>query len=148
MGTFARLFNTSGGIIPKHKRNEFAEKIEKIFQVGGMMEIERVQLYGKKISMLRKARMHENGMDFYYNYFEDDNSYELKSVPTRFEAGTPPIAEVIGMGEAIKYLEKSKCESTRTSKINNNVIDVYITMINRNRYREIENKIKRQISTQ
>ena len=40
------------------------------------------------------------------NYFEDDNSYELKSVPTRFEAGTPPIAEVIGMGEAIKYLEK------------------------------------------
>ena len=73
MGTFARLFNTSGGIIPKHKRNEFAEKIEKIFQVGGMMEIERVQLYGKKISMLRKARMHENGMDFYYNYFEDDS---------------------------------------------------------------------------
>ena len=40
------------------------------------------------------------------NYFEYDNSYELKSVPTRFEAGTPPIAEVIGLGETIKYLEK------------------------------------------
>ena len=40
------------------------------------------------------------------NYFEYDNSYELKSIPTRFEAGTPPIAEVIGLGEAIKYLEK------------------------------------------
>ncbi len=36
--------------------------------------------------------------------FEDDNTYELKSIPTRFEAGTPPIAEVIGMGEAISYL--------------------------------------------
>lgn len=36
--------------------------------------------------------------------FEDDNSYELKNVPERFEAGTPPIAEVIGLGEAIKYL--------------------------------------------
>ena len=36
--------------------------------------------------------------------FEDDNSYELKEIPTRFEAGTPPIAEVIGLGEAITYL--------------------------------------------
>ena len=38
------------------------------------------------------------------NYFEEDNSYELKDIPTRFEAGTPPIAEVIGLGEAIEYL--------------------------------------------
>ena len=38
------------------------------------------------------------------SYFEEDLSYELKNVPTRFEAGTPPIAEVIGLGEAIKYL--------------------------------------------
>ena len=39
------------------------------------------------------------------SYFEDDGSYELKKVPVRFEAGTPPIAEVIGLGEAIKYLQ-------------------------------------------
>ena len=39
------------------------------------------------------------------SFFEEDNSYELKNVPTKFEAGTPPIAEVIGLGEAIKYLE-------------------------------------------
>lgn len=38
------------------------------------------------------------------SFFEEDNSYELKSIPVRFEAGTPPIAEVIGLGEAIKYL--------------------------------------------
>ena len=38
------------------------------------------------------------------DYFEEDNSYELKPIPTRFEAGTPPIAEVIGLGETIKYL--------------------------------------------
>lgn len=35
----------------------------------------------------------------------EDNSYELKPIPTRFEAGTPPIAEVIGLGEAIKYIK-------------------------------------------
>lgn len=38
------------------------------------------------------------------SYFEADNSYELKKTPAKFEAGTPPIAEVIGLGEAIKYL--------------------------------------------
>ena len=37
-------------------------------------------------------------------FFESDNSYELKKVPVKFEAGTPPIAEVIGLGETLKYL--------------------------------------------
>ena len=40
------------------------------------------------------------------SFFEEDNSYELKEVPIKFEAGTPPIAEVIGLGEAITYLMK------------------------------------------
>ena len=40
------------------------------------------------------------------SFFEDDFSYELKDAPVKFEAGTPPIAEVIGLGEAIKYLDK------------------------------------------
>lgn len=39
------------------------------------------------------------------SFFESDNTYSLKNIPTRFEAGTPPIAEVIGLGEAIKYLK-------------------------------------------
>lgn len=45
--------------------------------------------------------MYGGGMN---SFFEEDNSYELKPVPTRFEAGTTAIAEVIGLGEAIKYL--------------------------------------------
>ena len=39
------------------------------------------------------------------NFFEADNSYELKNAPIKFEAGTPPIAEVIGLRAAILYLE-------------------------------------------
>lgn len=35
-----------------------------------------------------------------------DNSYELKTLPTRLEAGTQNIAGVVGLGEAISYLEK------------------------------------------
>ena len=36
--------------------------------------------------------------------FDSDKSYILKNYPTNLEAGTPPIAEVIGLKEAINYL--------------------------------------------
>ena len=39
-------------------------------------------------------------------YFEEDGTVEYKSIPTLFEAGTPPIAEVIGLGRAIDFLEE------------------------------------------
>ncbi len=38
-------------------------------------------------------------------YFEVTGEVEYKSIPTRFEAGTPSIAEVIGLGAAIDYLQ-------------------------------------------
>ena len=40
------------------------------------------------------------------SFFEDNNSYELKEVPWKFEAGTQNIAGVIGLGSAIDYLNK------------------------------------------
>lgn len=36
--------------------------------------------------------------------FESDGTYDYKSIPTRFEAGTQNIAGVIGMGKAIDYI--------------------------------------------
>ena len=59
-------------------------------------------LVGKK-ELLEKMRpmFYGGGMN---SYFEEDSSYELKKVPIRFEAGTPPIAEVIGLGKTIEYL--------------------------------------------
>ena len=57
-------------------KKELLEKMEPVFYGGGMNQ-----------------------------YFEEDNSYELKSSPIKFEAGTPPIAEVIGLREAILYLD-------------------------------------------
>ena len=38
--------------------------------------------------------------------FESPEKMVLKDIPTRLEAGTPNIAGVIGLGEAIKYLNK------------------------------------------
>lgn len=38
--------------------------------------------------------------------FHSEGGYELKDVPVLFEAGTPPIAEVLGLKSAILYLEE------------------------------------------
>lgn len=59
-------------------------------------------LYGKE-KLLDKLvpLMYGGGMN---QYFEEDGSYELKPLPSRLEAGTPPIAEAIGLGEACKYI--------------------------------------------
>ena len=52
-------------------------------------------------------------------FFEEDNSYELKNAPVKFEAGTPNIEGVIGMKTAIEYLE-----SIGMDKIHNYEIDL------------------------
>ena len=72
MGTFAWMFKEKGSSIPDNKKDEFVKKIEKIFQSGGMMNIEWIQLYGKKIPMLRLIEMSDKGMYFFYNYFADE----------------------------------------------------------------------------
>ena len=61
-------------------------------------------LYGKKELLDEMDPLkYGGGMN---QSFESDGSYILKDSPIRFEAGTPPIAEVIGMGEAIKFVQK------------------------------------------
>lgn len=72
MGIFADLYAEKGAAVPSNKKEEFAKRIEKLYQVGGMMNVEFVQLCGKSVETIRKAKMSESGMDFTYNYFEDD----------------------------------------------------------------------------
>ena len=43
--------------------------------------------------------------------FDSEGNYELKSIPTRFEAGTPNIAGVIGLGRAIDYINEIGIEN-------------------------------------
>lgn len=60
-------------------------------------------LYGKE-ELLKEMKplKYGGGMN---QSFEVDGSYILKEAPIKFEAGTPPIAEVLGLGEAIRYIE-------------------------------------------
>jgi len=43
--------------------------------------------------------------------FDSEGNYELKSIPTRFEAGTPNIVGVIGLGRAIDYINEIGIEN-------------------------------------
>jgi cysteine desulfurase/selenocysteine lyase len=58
------------------------------------------------------------------------NSYELAVPPMRFEAGTPAIAQVIGLGEACHYLERVGMDDvqrqveTLTEKLANGLMDI------------------------
>ena len=60
-------------------------------------------LYGKK-ELLEKMEPLKYGGGMNQN-FESTGDYDLKAAPIKLEAGTPPIAEVIGLGEAIKYIQ-------------------------------------------
>lgn len=61
-------------------------------------------LYGKK-ELLEKLVPTEYGGGM-NTYFNSNNEYELKELPQRLEAGTRNIAGVIGLGEAINYINK------------------------------------------
>lgn len=72
MGSFAWLLRKEGVGIPDEKKEEFKDRLEKLFQAGGMMEVEEIELCGKKAVTIHKASMHDYGMGFNYNYFEED----------------------------------------------------------------------------
>lgn len=59
--------------IPKEKLSEFTERVLTILRQGGMMGIERVELYGKRVALLTPPVPDEVGkVVSCYNYFEDD----------------------------------------------------------------------------
>ena len=72
-------------------------------------------LYGKE-ELLNKTEplLYGGGMN---QYFEEDGSYELKSIPSKFEGGTPPIAEVLGLKEAINYINKVGVNNIRKHEL-------------------------------
>lgn len=59
--------------IPDALKNEFNKNMITLLQRGGMMQLEKVALFGKEISLLKQLEEDEEGeIHFFYNYFEDD----------------------------------------------------------------------------
>ena len=70
MGTYAFLYRD--GSIPEEKLPEFRDRLERLFQAGGMMDVSEINLLGRRVSLLKKSSMTDKGMHIAYNYFEDD----------------------------------------------------------------------------
>ena len=100
------LFNVDGSQSVPHMKVDFKNSNIDFLSFSGhkMCGPTGVGILVGKYELLKEMEplIYGGGMN---SFFEEDNSYELKDVPVKFEAGTPPIAEVIGLGEAIKYLE-------------------------------------------
>jgi cysteine desulfurase/selenocysteine lyase len=60
-------------------------------------------LYGKRERLEQLAPLNYGGGAV--GRVDIDGSFELRDVPWRFEAGTPDIAAVIGLGAAVEYLD-------------------------------------------
>ena len=71
-------------------------------------------LYAKK-EFLEKMRPFMGGGDMIKEVFKFHTNYN--DVPYKFEAGTPNIADVVGFGAAIDYLEKIGMENIRKHEI-------------------------------
>ena len=71
-------------------------------------------LYAKK-EILEKMRPFMGGGDMIKEVFKYHTNYN--EVPYKFEAGTPNIADVVGFGAAIDYLEKIGMENIRKHEI-------------------------------
>lgn len=99
------LFNVDGAQSVPHMRVDFKNSNIDFLSFSGhkMCGPTGVGILVGKMELLKEMEplCYGGGMN---SFFEEDSSYELKDVPVKFEAGTPPIAEVIGLGEAIKYL--------------------------------------------
>jgi cysteine desulfurase/selenocysteine lyase len=71
-------------------------------------------LYAKK-EFLEKMKPFMGGGDMIKEVFKFHTNYN--EVPYKFEAGTPNIADVVGFGAAIEYLEKIGMENIRKHEI-------------------------------
>ena len=64
--------------------------------------------YGKKELLEALPPYHGGGTMMETVYID---SFTPAAIPSRFEAGTPPVADIIGLGEAIQYLRQFTWES-------------------------------------
>ena len=71
-------------------------------------------LYAKK-ELLEKMKPFMGGGDMIKEVFKFHTNYN--EVPYKFEAGTPNIADVVGFGAAVEYLEKIGMENIRKHEI-------------------------------
>lgn len=131
--SIAHISNLTGGVHPLKKMIQMAKEKGVIViidgaQAAGHIPIDVVELdcdfylfsshkmYGPtgigvlygRYDLLEKMPPYQGGGDMIEEVDIDSSTYQKP--PLKFEAGTPPIAEVIGLGAAIDYLMQNRLE--------------------------------------
>ena len=73
MGSFISIVGHSN--IPKEKLHDFKNSVLHMMDIGGMMRLEDVTMFNKKINLLKKASIFDEERECYwacFNYFEDN----------------------------------------------------------------------------
>lgn len=72
MGTFAGY--TGKMDIPEEKRECFGRQMMRLLNYGGMMQFEKISLFGYELLLLSPVELSSEGkVDFWYNYFEESS---------------------------------------------------------------------------
>ena len=88
MGTYLDYFGDP--TIPEEKREEFTQRVLTILDQGGMLDLEDVSLFGKRVWLLKppQALPGKDTIPFCYNYF-------LNRIAGKVQAMSPPPADSI-----------------------------------------------------
>ena len=70
MGSFVYMHGKP--MVPEERRGELAERMERLFNQGGMMTVNESNLLGHTVFLLSPVRYEKERIWFDYNYFEDD----------------------------------------------------------------------------
>lgn len=112
--------------ISEDKKEEFSKRLQKLLFYGGMMQFDKVCIFGKKIMLLKPVEPDEDGnLYFHYNYFEDDTweNAGYKRDNTRFFSGKIGGNEFCDVVTAIHFLYEVSDEEIGVAKINGEIVN-------------------------
>src|SRR5215472_2471901 len=120
---FAQVSNTLGTITPSPDLTAAAHAAGAVVLIDGAQGVQHVgvdvqevgcDLYGRR-ELLEAMPPFLGGGDMIKAVFQDHTDYA--GLPEKFEAGTPAIAEVIGLGAAIDYLRDVGVDAIRAHEL-------------------------------
>ena len=124
MGTFGSY--TGKMNISEEKKEEFASHLQKLLLYGGMMQFDKVSIFGKKIMLINPVEPDQDGsLHFHYNYFEDDawESAGYKRDDTYFFSGKIGGNEFCDVVTAVHFLYEVYDASMGAAEINGEIVN-------------------------
>src|SRR6187397_3003024 len=112
--SISHMSNVLGTIVPIERIIKTAHQYKIPVIVDGAQSVPHMPVDAKK-ELLEKMKPFMGGGDMIKEVFKFHTNYN--EVPYKFEAGTPNIADVVGFGAAVDYLEKIGMENIRKHEI-------------------------------